>query len=56
VEVLAGKRLAATFAPVPGWRSRSARVDVVALHPWPWLRRPRPGAIASYSAWVKSHR
>jgi deoxyribodipyrimidine photo-lyase len=41
---------------VPGWRSRSARVDVVALHPWPWLRRPHPGSIASYSAWVKTRR
>ena len=56
VHVLAGQRLAATFAPVPGWRSRSARLDVVALHPWPWLRRPLPGSISSYSAWVKSHR
>jgi deoxyribodipyrimidine photo-lyase len=56
VEVLAGRRLAATFTPVPGWRSRSARVDVVALHPWPWLRRPHPGSIASYSAWVKTRR
>ncbi len=56
VEVLAGRKLANTFAPVPGWRSRSARLDVVALHPWPWLRRPLPGSITSYSAWVKSHR
>jgi deoxyribodipyrimidine photo-lyase len=56
VEVLAGRRLAATFAPVPGWRSRAARLDVVALHPWPWLRRPLPGSITSYSAWVRSHR
>lgn len=53
VEVLAGKRLAATFAPVPGWRSRAGRLDVVALHPWPWLRRPRAGSVSSYSAWNK---
>ncbi|MEI6699088.1 MAG: FAD-binding domain-containing protein, partial [Mycobacteriaceae bacterium] len=35
VKVLQGRRLAATFAPVPGWKSRAARLDVVALHPWP---------------------
>lgn len=56
VEVLMGKQLAATFAPVPGWRSRSGRLDVVALHPWPWLRRPRSGSISSYSAWIKAYR
>ena len=53
VEVLQGRRLAATFAPVPGWKSRAARVDVVALHPWPWLERPRAGSITSYTAWNK---
>jgi len=53
VEVLQGRRLAATFAPVPGWKSRAARLDVVALHPWPWLQRPRAGSISSYSAWNK---
>ena len=56
VEVLAGTRLATTFAPVPGFRSRSARLDVVALHPWPWLRRPRQASVTSYSAWVRAHR
>ena len=54
VEVLAGTPLAATFAPVPGWRSRAARLEVAALHPWPWLRRPHAGSVASYTAWVKS--
>ena len=53
VEALRGRRLAATFAPVPGWKSRAARLDVVALHPWPWLERPRAGSISSYSAWNK---
>lgn len=53
VEVLQGRRLAATFAPVPGWKSRAARLDVVALHPWPWLERPRAGSITSYTAWIK---
>ena len=55
VAVLQGTPLAATFAPVPGWRSRAARLDVVALHPWPWLRRPATGSVASYSAWRKAH-
>ena len=56
VAVLQDMSLAATFAPVPGWRSRSARLDVVALHPWPWLQRPSTGPIASYSAWRKAHK
>jgi deoxyribodipyrimidine photo-lyase len=56
VEVLQGRRLAATFTPVPGWKSRAARLDVVALHPWPWLERPRAGSISSYSAWNKGRR
>ena len=53
VEVLQGRQLAATFAPVPGWKSRAARLDVVSLHPWPWLRRPRECSVSSYSAWNK---
>ena len=51
---LAGQRLAVTFAPVPGFRTRSARLDVAALHPWPWLRRPTAGSLRSYSAWARS--
>jgi deoxyribodipyrimidine photo-lyase len=43
--------LAATFAPVPGWRRRAARLSVVERHPWQWLRRPAGGSIASFSAW-----
>lgn len=54
VEELAGRRLAVTFAPVPGFRRRRAAVDVAALHPWPWLRRPGSGPLRSYSAWVKA--
>ena len=56
VEVLQGRQLAATFAPVPGWRSRAARLEVVALHPWPWLERPRSGPVGSFSAWSKGRR
>lgn len=53
VEVLAGMRLAATFTPVPGWRSRAAKLDMVSIHPWPWLERPRAGPIGSFSAWAR---
>ncbi len=56
VAVLQGWRLAATFAPVPGFRSRSARLDVVSLHPWPWLRRPGTGPVTSYTAWGRARR
>jgi deoxyribodipyrimidine photo-lyase len=54
VEVLAGRRLAVTAAPVPGFRRRSAALDVVARHPWPWLVRPHRGSVASFSAWRKA--
>lgn len=50
---LAGLRLAATWTPVPGWKRRAAALDVVALHPWRWLRRPGSGSLQSFSAWVK---
>ncbi len=50
-EVLAGQPLAATFTPVPGWKRICAGLDVVELHPWPWLRRPDSGSVASFSQW-----
>ena len=53
---LAGRRLATTYAPVPGWSRRSARLDVVELHPWPWLRRPTNAPLRSYSAWISGGR
>lgn len=54
-EVLANRSVAVTYAPVPGFRSRSASIDVAALHPWPWLRKPSSGSVLSFSAWLKSH-
>ncbi len=48
----AGRPLAATFTPVPGWRHRAARLPVVERHPWRWLRRPAGGSITSFSAWA----
>ncbi len=56
VEVLADRALATTYAPVPGWRRRAARLDVAATHPWPWLVRPHGGSVASFSAWRKAAR
>ncbi len=50
---LRGRPLATTWTYVPGWRRRSAALDVVALHPWPWLRRPGSGSLRSYSAWAR---
>jgi deoxyribodipyrimidine photo-lyase len=56
VDELAGRRLAVTHAPVPGFRRRAARLDVAQTHPWPWLVRPASGSLRSYSAWRSSHR
>lgn len=50
-QVLAGRRLAATFTPVPGWRALEADLEVVEVQPWPWLRRPGPSTLRSFSAW-----
>jgi deoxyribodipyrimidine photo-lyase len=54
VEVLADRPVAATFAPVPGWARRAAGLDVVEIHPWPWLRRPNGGPVSSHRAWSRS--
>ena len=53
VDELAGRALAVTCAPGPGFRQRSGKLDVAALHPWPWLRRPTAGSLRSYSAWAR---
>lgn len=45
--------VAVTYAPVPGWRTRAVRVRPAVVHPWPWLRRPHGGPVASYSSWVR---
>ncbi len=54
VEVLAGRALATTFAPVPGWHRRAASLEIAALHPWPWMRRPHAGSASSFSAWRRA--
>ncbi|MDO9408273.1 FAD-binding domain-containing protein [Patulibacter sp.] len=52
-EVLAGRPLAATWTPVPGWRRLQGRLDVAERHPWPWLARPHRRSAKSFSAWRK---
>jgi deoxyribodipyrimidine photo-lyase len=54
--VLAGRALATTFTPVPKARRLRSALDVIELHPWPWLRRPHDGSIRSFSAWRRVHR
>ena len=56
VELLADRPLATTFAPVPGWRRRAGRLDVVAVHPWPWLVPPHAGSLTSFTSWRRSAR
>lgn len=53
-EVLADRPVATTFAPVPGFRARAARIEPVAVYPWPWLARPSSGSVSSFSAWQKA--
>lgn len=53
VDVLAGRRLAATFTPVPGWRRRAGSLEVVDLQPWPWLVPPHAGPLTSFTAWAR---
>lgn len=53
VQVLSGRPVATTFAPVPGWKRRAAAIAPVEIHPWPWLRRPHAGPVQSFSAWRK---
>jgi deoxyribodipyrimidine photo-lyase len=48
---VSARPLAATFAPVPGWRRRARLLPVVERHPWPWLRRPDGRKLTSFSAW-----
>ena len=52
--VLASANIATTFAPVPGWKRRSAIIAPVEIHPWPWLVRPQGGSATSFTAWRKS--
>ncbi|MDO9457541.1 FAD-binding domain-containing protein [Nocardioides sp.] len=54
VAELGSRRLAATYAPVPGWARLSAGLDVVETHPWPWLVPPLSRPVRSFSAWRRT--
>jgi deoxyribodipyrimidine photo-lyase len=56
IEILTSTRVATTFAPVPGWRRRANLIEPAEVHPWPWLRRPSSGSVASFSAWRDAKR
>ena len=51
--VLAGRRVAVTFAPVPGFRRIAHVIEPTEVHPARWLARPHAGSISSFSAWRK---
>ena len=53
IDVVRGRRAAATFAPVPGFRSKASTVKLAELYPYPWLRLPADGSIASFEAWKR---
>lgn len=52
-DVLAGRALAATWTPVPGWQRLAAELRPVEAHPWPWLARPHARSARSFSSWRK---
>ncbi|MDJ0769631.1 MAG: FAD-binding domain-containing protein [Ilumatobacter sp.] len=54
VAVLGGRRVAVTFAPVPGFRRRAGAISPAEVHPWPWLATPTGGPISSFSAWRRA--
>lgn len=53
VAVLADRSVAVTYAPVPGFRTRAARIAPAVVHPWPWIFRPNEGSVVSFSQWLK---
>lgn len=48
--------LATTFAPVPGWRHRAARLRLPRVYAWPWLVDPHDGPVTSFTAWRRRAR
>lgn len=55
-EVLAGRSVAVTHAPVPGFARLTRTIRPVEVHPWTWLCPPSTGSVSSFSAWRKSVR
>lgn len=56
VDELAGRPLAATWTPVPGWAERARTLQPVEVHPWPWLVRPGSASLRSFSSWRRDLR
>ncbi|MEM8747325.1 MAG: FAD-binding domain-containing protein [Actinomycetota bacterium] len=50
-EVVSGRAVAVTHAPVPGFARIAEAVRPAETHPWPWLAPPIDGNVASFSAW-----
>jgi deoxyribodipyrimidine photo-lyase len=55
-DALAGRAVAVTHAPVPGFARRARQIRPVRVHPWPWLVRPGSGPAQSFSAWRRGAR
>ena len=52
-ELLHGRDVAVTHAPVPGFVDVAASISPAEVYPWPWLCAPKPGSVSSFSAWRK---
>lgn len=52
-EIISGRHAAVTFAPVPGFHRRAAEADLAGLYPYPWLRVPGSGTVATLEAWKR---
>ncbi len=54
-EVLRGRRIVATWTPVPGWKHLQTNLNITELHPWPWLCVSKGVVpLGSFSAWNKA--
>lgn len=49
---LSGRRVAVTYAPVPGFTRRARELDPAVVYPYPWFRFPEGGSVRSYGAWL----
>jgi len=54
IDELAGRSLAVTHAPVPGFAPRAGALRPVEVHPWPWLVSPRPAPVRSFTSWSRA--
>ena len=52
--ILTNYQVAVTYAPVPGFRRRLAKIGAAELHPWPWLIEPTTGNVITYRDWRRS--